>query len=89
MATFVYDAVDSAGRSVKGKVDADNEQVVLAKLHEQHFHVVSLNEARASFKIGAIGKTGRVITAAAVIGLVVEAIRNSESRLTGGPPIPR
>lgn len=60
MATFVYDAVDSAGRSVKGKVDADNEQVVLAKLHEQHFHVVSLNEARASFKIGAIAKTGRV-----------------------------
>jgi hypothetical protein len=26
--------------------------------------------------------------AAAVIGLLVEAIRNSESRLTGGPPIP-
>lgn len=67
MATFVYDAVDSAGRSVKGKVDADNEQVVLAKLHEQHFHVVSLNEAKAGFKLGAVGKTGRVNGQALVV----------------------
>ena len=39
------------GRSVKGKVEADNEQVVLAKLHEQHFHIVSLGEAKAGFKM--------------------------------------
>ena len=51
MATFTYDAVDPSGRMVKGKVEADNEQVVLAKLHEQSFHVVSLGEAKAGFKM--------------------------------------
>ncbi len=51
MATFVYDAIDPTGRSVKGKVEADNEQVVLAKLHEQHFHIVSLGEAKSGFKM--------------------------------------
>jgi len=67
VATFVYDAVDPAGRSVKGRVDADNEQVVLAKLHEQHFHVVSLGEAKAGFKMGALGKSGRVNLQALVV----------------------
>lgn len=51
MATFVYDAIDPSGRSVKGKVEADNEQVVLAKLHEQHFHIVSLGEAKGGLKM--------------------------------------
>ncbi len=55
MATFTYDAVDPAGRMVKGKVEADNEQVVLAKLHEQSFHVVSLGEAKPGFKMQMAG----------------------------------
>ena len=55
MATFTYDAVDPAGRMVKGKVEADNEQVVLAKLHEQQFHVVSLGEAKSGFKVQMAG----------------------------------
>ena len=46
MATFVYDAVDPSGRIVKNKVEADNEQVVLAKLHEQQFHIVSLERSQ-------------------------------------------
>jgi len=60
MATFVYNAVDPTGRAIKGKVDADNEQVVLAKLHEQHFHIVSVNEARAGMKLALGGKAGKV-----------------------------
>ncbi len=60
MATFVYNAVDPTGRAIKGKVDADNEQIVLAKLHEQHFHIVSVNEARAGMKISIAGKAGKV-----------------------------
>ena len=48
------------GRSVKGKIEADNEQVVLAKLHEQKFHVVGLNEARTSLKTQVAGKTQKV-----------------------------
>jgi len=51
VATFVYEAVDPSGRIVKNKVEADNEQVVLAKLHEQQFHVVSLGEAKAGIKM--------------------------------------
>ncbi len=51
MATFTYDAVDPTGRMVKGKVEADNEQIVLAKLHEQQFHIVSLDEAKPGFKM--------------------------------------
>ena len=55
MATFVYEAVDQSGRIVKNKVEADNEQVVLAKLREQQFHVVSLNEAKGGLKMRMAG----------------------------------
>ncbi|MBV9852593.1 MAG: type II secretion system F family protein [Armatimonadetes bacterium] len=60
MATFVYDALDAQGRSVKGKIEADNEQIVLAKLHEQRFHVVDLSEARGSLKARAAAKSQKV-----------------------------
>jgi type IV pilus assembly protein PilC len=46
MAKFSYSVVDQSGRSVKGVLDADNEQVVLARLHEQQFHIVSIRETR-------------------------------------------
>lgn len=48
MPTFVYTAVDASGRSIKGKVDAENQQMVLAKLHEQKFHVVDVTEKKKS-----------------------------------------
>lgn len=60
MATFTYDALDSQGRSVKGKIEADSEQVVLAKLHEQKFHVVALNETKGSLKTQAAAKSQKV-----------------------------
>lgn len=60
MATFVYDAVDTLGKPVKGKIEADNEQLVLAKLHEQHFHIVSINEARAGIKLRVASKAQKV-----------------------------
>ncbi len=47
MGTFTYEAIDQMGRSVKNKIDADSEQVVLTKLHEQQFHVVSITAAKA------------------------------------------
>ena len=46
MATFVYDAIDPVGRSVKGKISADSENLVLSKLHDQKFHVLSVQEQR-------------------------------------------
>jgi len=44
--TFAYTAVDAAGKSVKGRVDAETQQVVLAKLHEQNYHVLGLKELK-------------------------------------------
>jgi type IV pilus assembly protein PilC len=67
MATFTYDAIDAMGRSIKGKVEADNEQLVLAKLHDQHFHIVSLNEAQSGFKLSFGSKTQKVKLPALVI----------------------
>jgi type IV pilus assembly protein PilC len=48
MATFVYDAIDTTGRSVKGRIDADSESLVLAKLHDQNFHVLSVTQQKVS-----------------------------------------
>lgn len=48
MPTFAYSAVDGSGKTVKGQIDAENEQLVLAKLHEQHYHVTSVTERRSS-----------------------------------------
>jgi type IV pilus assembly protein PilC len=55
MATFVYDAVDLSGRSIKGKMDGDSESNVLTKLHEQRLHVMSVKEQRDTLSI-AMGK---------------------------------
>ena len=53
MPTFVYDALDPSGRSVKGRVDADSENLVLTKLHDQNFHVISvLQQKRAARTLG-------------------------------------
>lgn len=60
MATFVYDAVDASGKSVKGKIEADNEQLVLSKLQDQHLHIVSVQESKGSLKIQVSSKTGKV-----------------------------
>jgi type IV pilus assembly protein PilC len=58
MATFVYDAIDPVGRSVKGKISADSESLVLSKLHDQKFHVLSVQEQKGgSISIGS-GKAG-------------------------------
>ena len=61
MATFTYEAVDPSGRVVKNRVEADSEQAVLAKLHEQQFHVVSLGEAKAAAKVRLAGGKGQKI----------------------------
>ena len=55
MATFVYEAIDPTGRIVKSKVEADNEQAVLARLHEQQLHIVSVNEAKTGMKMRMAG----------------------------------
>lgn len=48
MATFTYSGVDGSGKSVKGKIEAENQQVGLAKLQEQGYHITSIAEHRKS-----------------------------------------
>ena len=67
MATFVYEAVDPSGRIVKNKVEADNEQAVMARLHDQQFHVVSVSEAKAGLKMRVGGGKGQKIKLQAMV----------------------
>ena len=53
MATFTYAAVDPSGRTVRGKIEAENEQFVLGKLHEQKMHVLDIGrDSKSTKKIG-------------------------------------
>ncbi|HEY3331460.1 MAG TPA: type II secretion system F family protein [Capsulimonadaceae bacterium] len=60
MAIFTYNAVDQMGRAVKGSIEADNEQLVLTRLHEQHFHIVSIEEDKGGIKGILTARVGRV-----------------------------
>ncbi len=57
MSTFVYTALDPDGKTIKGKVEAENEQLLLSKLHEQRYHVLSVNETRAGAAKATVTKT--------------------------------
>lgn len=66
MSTFFYNAVDPAGKSVKGKIEAESEQLVLAKLHEQNYHVLTVSEDR-SRPTNAAGTSRKVKLASMVV----------------------
>lgn len=51
MPLFGYEAVDNKGRTLKGAMEADSEQLVLAKLHEQGLHVVRVEQQREKTKL--------------------------------------
>ena len=61
MSTFAYTAVDPNGKTVKGKIDADSEQLVLSKLHGQSYHVMSVTEERARSSKAASAAPGRKV----------------------------
>ncbi|MGB9619957.1 MAG: type II secretion system F family protein, partial [Armatimonadota bacterium] len=63
MPTYAYTAVDPNGRTIKGKTDAENESIVVAKLHEQKYHVIGITEekSRASTAPGAVTSPGRKV----------------------------
>src|SRR3954451_3673606 len=48
MGTFVYEAVEPSGRTVRGSIEAENQQSVLTKLQELRYHIVSVDEKRKS-----------------------------------------
>src|SRR3990170_2757033 len=55
MSTFLYMVVDPSGRTRRGKMDADSEQLVMGKLHEQNLHIVSINRAAERKKMPRVG----------------------------------
>jgi len=57
MSTFVYTAIDPNGKNVKGKVEAESEQLLLSKLHEQRYHVLSVRETKSSAARTTVTKT--------------------------------
>ena len=48
MATFSYNAINSGGREVNGKIEADNEGAAVARLHEQNMRILSVAEDKGS-----------------------------------------
>lgn len=58
MPTFVYNAIDPMGRSVKGRVEADSEGLVLSKLHDQNFSVLSVAQSKGGAGSLSFGKSG-------------------------------
>ena len=59
MPSFAYSAVDATGKWVKGSVEAENEQLVSSKLHEQSLHVVSISRGRGKSQTTGAPKIGR------------------------------
>jgi len=57
MSTFVYTALDPSGKTIKGKVEAENEQLLLSKLHEQRYHVLSVSQTRVRGAKVTVSKT--------------------------------
>lgn len=57
MPLFAYEAVDNGGRSIRGTLEADTEQLLLSKLHEQNLHVVNVTLQKArGLTLGKLGK---------------------------------
>src|SRR5258708_3662837 len=44
MPLFAYTAIDGSGRTVRSTMDADNEQLVLAKLRDQSLHCTDIRK---------------------------------------------
>ena len=56
MPSFAYQAKDSAGRSVNGIIEAENERVLRAKLREMNYFVTGISEKSDSILKADIGK---------------------------------
>ncbi|NLN78172.1 MAG: type II secretion system F family protein, partial [Armatimonadetes bacterium] len=61
MSSFVYSAVDVGGKTVKGRIEAENEQLVLAKLHEQKYHVLQILEDKTRAKAATKGASSKKV----------------------------
>lgn len=55
MPVFAYTAIDSSGRTVRSTMEADDEQLVLAKLRDQGLHITDIKRSSGGAKKGAFG----------------------------------
>jgi len=53
MARFRYRAMDAAGRTVAGSLDADTVEAVCSKLADLRYHVVNVRPVRSGLRVGA------------------------------------
>ncbi len=67
MPQFSYQAVDAGGKTVRGSIDAENSDAVLARLQSLNYQVVELTEARAARAVGRARKGGKVKLNALVV----------------------
>ncbi|MBI2841841.1 MAG: type II secretion system F family protein [Armatimonadetes bacterium] len=56
MSTFVYTVLDTSGKTVKGRMEADSEQYVLSKLHEQNLRIVNVAKQREGRTLPSLGR---------------------------------
>lgn len=56
MPVFAYTAIDSSGRTVRSVMEADDEQLVLAKLRDQGLHCTDIKRSGSSMKKSTFGK---------------------------------
>ncbi len=56
MPLYAYTAIDTAGRTVRSTVEADNEQLVLAKLRDQSLHCTDIKKTNAKAGQKSFGK---------------------------------
>jgi len=60
MSTYLYQAVDNSGKTIKGQIEAESEQTVMAKLHEQNLHVINITRGGEKKK-AVIGSKGHKV----------------------------
>src|SRR5690242_5101241 len=57
MPLYAYTAIDTSGRTVRSTMEADNEQLVLAKLRDQSLHCTDIKRSgKAKSGSGLLGK---------------------------------
>ncbi|MCZ7581728.1 MAG: type II secretion system F family protein [Fimbriimonadaceae bacterium] len=56
MPVFTYTAIDASGKAVRSTVEADNEQIVLAKLRDQALHVTDIRRTSSSGRVRSFGR---------------------------------
>lgn len=67
MTTFAYTAVDPTGKNVKGKIDAENQQIVLSRLQEQGYHVTGVAEQKKWSALMAFGSRSKKVKLDALV----------------------